>query len=142
MAYLRYTPFIEISVEKILVVDDDADILDLLGILLPKHGFIIKKVIKGEDVLKQASLFAPGLILLDINISGDGREVCKQLKSPGSLFKNVPVILFSAGCDLEKQMALCKADGFIQKPFDLLELVDKIGQYTGTVLAHSENSIS
>ena len=128
--------------KKILIVDDDADILDLVGILLPKHGFIIKTLIDSEDAVQQAAIFKPDLILLDINIGSDGKEICKQLKSPGSLLKNVPVILFSGAGDLEKQMAECKADGFIQKPFDLLQLVDMIRQHTGTVLAHSENVIS
>ena len=91
--------------KKILIVDDDADILDLVGILLPTYGFTIKKVINGEDVLKQAGIFNPDLILLDINISGDGKEICKELKSPRSLFKNVPVVLFSGAFNLEEQMA-------------------------------------
>ncbi len=115
---------------KILVVDDDEDILDLVGILLPRHGFTVEKVSKFGDTFMQAATFGPDLILLDINIKGcDGKEICKELKSPVSPFKNIPVILFSATTDLEKQTAASGADDFIQKPFDMLELVDKIKKY-------------
>jgi DNA-binding response OmpR family regulator len=139
VAYLHlhfYTP-----VKKILIVDDDTDILELIGILLPKHGFAVKKVTNGEDALKQAGIFAPDLILLDINIMGDGKEVCRQLKSGGSPYKNIPVILFSAAGDLEKKMAQSKADGFIQKPFDSLQLVNIIRQHTGVISPHHGNAI-
>ena len=129
--------------EKILIVDDDADILELVGMLLPRHGFAVKKVTNGEDALKQvSSILAPDLILLDINIMGDGKEVCRQLKSDGSPYKNIPVILFSAASDLEKHIAQCKAEGFIQKTFDLLELVNTIRQYTTAVSAHPGNVIN
>lgn len=116
---------------KILVVEDDADILELVGILLPKHGFTVEKVIKAGDILAQTRMFEPDVILLDINIGGsDGNEICKCLKSHNSLFKTIPVILFSAANDLEKQTVLCGANDFIKKPFELLALVDKIRQYT------------
>ncbi len=119
--------------QKILVVDDDDDTLDLVGILLPMHGLTVKKVSDGEDTLTQTRVFEPDLILLDINIKGrDGKEICKELKSHSSPFKNIPVILFSAGNNLEKQIAECAADDFIQKPFNLSYLVDKIRQHTKT----------
>jgi DNA-binding response OmpR family regulator len=128
-------------VKKILIVDDDTDILELLGILLPKHGFAVKKVTNGVDALRQAGLFAPDLILLDINVMGDGKEICRQLKSGASPYKNIPVILFSAAGDLEKQMAQSKADGFIQKPFDSLHLVNIIRQHTTAAPLHPGNAI-
>ncbi len=139
--YLLWNLFLSLM-QKILVVDDDDDTLDLVGILLPMHGFTVKKVSDSEDTLTQARIFEPDLILLDINIRGrDGKEICKELKSPGSPFKNIPVILFSAGNNLEKQIADCAADDFIQKPFDLAELVNKIRQYTGSILVAKGSAI-
>lgn len=128
--------------QKILVVDDDDDTLDLVGILLPIHGLTVQKVSDGENTLMQTRIFEPDLILLDINIKGcDGKEICKQLKSHDSPFKNIPVILFSAGTDLGKQIAECNADDFIQKPFDLAALVDKIKLHTGKMPADARDVI-
>ena len=122
--------------EKILIVEDDPDILDLVGIFLPKYGFTVANVMRGEDTLAQIRIFEPDIILLDINITGtDGRVICKQLKAHASPFKNIPVILFSAACDLEKETAACSANDFIQKPFDILALVDKIKQYTNIAIS-------
>ncbi len=127
---------------KILVVDDDDDTLDLVGILLPMHGLTVKKLSDGEDTLMQARIFEPDLILLDINIKGrDGKEICKELKSYDSPFKNIPVILFSAGSNLEEQITECNADDFIQKPFDLAELVNKIQSRIGNISADTRNVI-
>jgi DNA-binding response OmpR family regulator len=116
---------------KVLVVDDNIYILELLNYLLTRHGFTVQNLLNGKGTIEQLQTFKADLILLDISLSGcDGREICKQLKSHGSQFKDIPVILFSSMSDLEEKYLECKADDFIQKPFNTVDLVAKIRKYT------------
>lgn len=115
---------------KVLVVDDDLDILEVVNLLLSMNGFIVKTLSRTERLHEEASSFNPGLILLDINIKGyDGREICKQLKSPSSQFRHIPVILFSAMNNLEFSYPECEANDFVAKPFESIELVRKIKKH-------------
>ena len=115
---------------KIMVVDDDADIAEVADIILTSHGFEVVKICDGRKVFETLSRFQPDVILLDINIGEvDGREVCKKLKAPHSPHNHIPVILFSAMQGLRNIYAECKATDFISKPFDFLDLVDKMKKY-------------
>ena len=110
--------------KKILVVDDDKDILNVVQQILVSHGFDVKTHSTGLNVPDIVMHYHPNLILLDIRLPGKlGTEVCKELKQ---IHTNLPILLFSAHADQGEAFAICHADGFIQKPFDIKNLIDTI----------------
>jgi DNA-binding response OmpR family regulator len=112
--------------KRILVVDDNLDILHLVEIILKNNGFEVLSSPKGDDVLAKTEDFSPQVILLDVFLSGhDGREICRQLKE-NPRTKDIPVIMFSAHTKKEDIMGNCKADDFIAKPFEVNELLQKL----------------
>ena len=113
---------------KILVVDDDVDILSVMEILLSMKGFDVQVTSKGENAFPKAESFKPDLILLDVLISGyDGRTICKQLKSHKET-SHIPVIMFSAHPGAAATIADYGADDFISKPFDVSNLMSKVNK--------------
>ncbi|MBN9349113.1 MAG: response regulator [Chitinophagaceae bacterium] len=112
--------------KKVLIVDDDSDILCVVERILKKNGFDVISTLRGEEVVSKAKKFNPQAILLDVFLSGvDGIEVCKCLKAQPET-KEIPVILFSAHTNKEEVMKFCNADDFLQKPFEACQLVNKI----------------
>ena len=110
--------------KKILVVDDDEAILNVVKLILTSHGFDVQTHSTGLNVPDIVMHYHPNLILLDIRLPGKlGTEVCKELKQ---IHTNLPIILFSAHAEQGKAFAICDADGFIQKPFDIKNLIDTI----------------
>jgi DNA-binding response OmpR family regulator len=110
--------------KKILVVDDDIDILYIIRHLLRSKGFEVTTHSTGVGVPELVFDYKPDLILLDIQLPGKlGTEICKELKEAGT---HIPILLFSAHADEEKTIAICHADGFIAKPFDISHLIDTI----------------
>ncbi|MBA2248725.1 MAG: response regulator transcription factor [Chitinophagaceae bacterium] len=111
---------------KILVVDDDVDILAVMEILFTMKGFDVEVTAKWENTFDKIKSFNPDLILLDVLISGnDGRTICKQLKAEEET-KQIPVIMFSAHPSAAATIAEYGADDFIAKPFDVNDLLDKV----------------
>ncbi len=111
---------------RILVVDDDIDILSVMEILLTMKGFEVEVTAKGENTFPKIDTFGPDLIILDVLISGhDGRTICKQLKSNATT-KHIPVIMFSAHPGAAATIADYGADDFISKPFDVEDLIKKV----------------
>src|SRR5664279_617984 len=101
--------------KKILVVDDDEDILDIVKLILISHGFDVQTHSTGLNVPDIVMHYRPNLILLDIRLPGKlGTEVCRELKL---IHSDLPIILFSAHAEQGKVYSLCDADGFLQKPF-------------------------
>jgi DNA-binding response OmpR family regulator len=114
--------------KKILVVDDDMDILEPLSLILENKGYKVETVSKGKFVFAKIDSFKPDLLLLDILMSGsDGREICKKIKQDKKT-RELTVIMMSAHPSAQKDASAIRADDFIAKPFDtvdLLELLDK-----------------
>lgn len=119
---------------KILVVDDDLDILIVMEILLTMKGFSVEVTANWESTFEKVETFKPDLILLDVLISGnDGRTICKSLKLDEKT-KNIPVIMFSAHPSAAATIAEYGADDFISKPFDVNDLLAKVNfQLAGRV---------
>lgn len=112
--------------QKVLVVDDDLDILAVMQLLLKMKGFEVEVTTKGEETFSKVESFKPNLILLDVLLSGyDGRIICKQLKSQEGT-KNIPVIMFSAHPSAVESIKEYGANDFIAKPFDVNELISKV----------------
>lgn len=111
---------------KILIIDDDDDILEALKILLTKSGYEVMVCKDGSLTSEKAIQFSPDLIILDVLLSGvDGLNICKILKSDKNLQK-IPLIMFSAHPTAEAQARTCGADGFIAKPFTAQKLLEEI----------------
>ncbi|MDR3644436.1 MAG: response regulator transcription factor [Clostridia bacterium] len=110
---------------KILVVDDDANIRELLRLYLEKEGFRVALAGDGRDALKQYDETDPDLILLDIMLPGiDGWQVCREIRKKS----DKPVIMITAkGETFDKVLGLeLGADDYIVKPFDTKEVVARI----------------
>ncbi len=119
--------FLKLAMHRILVVDDNNDILEVVKIILENYGFEVLVTLRGEDTFSNTEAFNPELILMDVFLSSgiDGREICKSLKSNPKT-KEIPVIMFSAQTKMEDVFQICGADDFIEKPFAVKELVGKI----------------
>lgn len=114
---------------KILVVDDDLDILVVMEILLNMKGYEVEVTPKWEHAIDKIRIFKPDLILLDVLISGnDGRTICKKLKAEEDT-KHIPIIMFSAHPSAEATISEYGANDFIAKPFDVNELMEKIKKH-------------
>lgn len=114
---------------KILIVDDDLDILAVMQLLFKTKGYDVTTISKGEEVFDRIKIFYPDLILLDVLISGkDGRDICKKLKQ-GSSTKEIPVVMFSANPSAAETIHEYGADDFIHKPFEVTDLLNTINKY-------------
>jgi len=111
---------------KILIIDDDPDVVTVLQILLKKNGYGVAAATREEEVNHQMDSFGPDLIILDVLLSGvDGREICRRIKNDNS-WKHIPVIMFSAHPGAQKNMKDFGADDFLPKPFDSNKLLERV----------------
>lgn len=111
---------------KILVVDDNADILLALQELLKFYGYQVVTTDRGEETLSLVNKENPDLILLDLMLSGiDGNEICASIKNHDE-FKNIPVVMISAHPNAAQTVNIAGANDFLPKPFDIATLLDKI----------------
>lgn len=111
--------------QKILIVDDDENIAELISLYLTKECFDTKMVHDGEKALIAYDTYQPNLILLDLMLPGiDGYQVCRELRTRS----NVPIIMLSAkGEVFDKVLGLeLGADDYIIKPFDAKEMVARV----------------
>ncbi|MCX4326996.1 MAG: response regulator transcription factor [Lachnospiraceae bacterium] len=111
--------------QKILIVDDDENIAELISLYLTKECFDTRIANDGEAALAAVKSYMPGLVLLDIMLPGiDGYEVLREIRKSSSL----PVILLSAkGETFDKVLGLeLGADDYIMKPFDSKEMVARV----------------
>ena len=114
-----------VNKQKILIVDDDANIAELISLYLTKECFDTMIVEDGESALRAVDTFAPNLILLDLMLPGiDGYQVCREVRSSSS----VPIIMLSAKGEIfDKVLGLeLGADDYMMKPFDSKELVARV----------------
>lgn len=114
-----------VAKQKIMIVDDDNNIAELISLYLTKECFDCKIVNDGEAALEMFSEFHPNLILLDLMLPGiDGYQVCREIRHKS----NVPIIMLSAKGEIfDKVLGLeLGADDYIIKPFDSKELVARV----------------
>ena len=114
-----------VNKQKILIVDDDQNIAELISLYLTKECFETMIASDGETALILADSFAPNLILLDLMLPGiDGYQVCREIRAKS----NVPIIMLSAKGEIfDKVLGLeLGADDYIMKPFDSKELVARV----------------
>ena len=116
---------------RILIIDDEEDLLIPLSSLLNHLGFEVAALSRGTEALKTVDSFKPDLILLDIKLEDvDGRDICYELKAKHT--KESPkVLLYSAYLSKEDAFTQYGADDFLEKPFQLKDLVEKINHHLG-----------
>jgi DNA-binding response OmpR family regulator len=110
---------------KVFVVDDDANICELIGLYLEKEGYDVLTANRGDRALEEFSSYAPNLVVLDIMLPGmDGWQLCREIRKKS----NIPIIMLTAkGETFDKVLGLeLGADDYMVKPFDTKELVARI----------------
>ena len=111
--------------QKILIVDDDENIAELISLYLAKECFDTKIVYNGEEALTAFESWQPNLVLLDLMLPGiDGYQVCREIRSKST----IPIIMLSAKSEVfDKVLGLeLGADDYIMKPFDSKEMVARV----------------
>lgn len=114
-----------VNKQKILIVDDDENIAELISLYLTKECFDTQIVYDGEAALTAFQTYQPGLILLDVMLPGiDGYQVCREIRARSQ----TPIIMLSAkGEVFDKVLGLeLGADDYIMKPFDSKEMVARV----------------
>jgi two-component system alkaline phosphatase synthesis response regulator PhoP len=119
------------SQKKILIVDDEIDLVETIRFPLESEGFTVLVAYNGEDGLNQARKELPDLIILDIMLPKlDGYKVCRLLKFD-ERYKNIPILMLTARAqEKDRLMGVeARADEYISKPFELDKLLEKIKSY-------------
>lgn len=118
--------------KKILIVDDEPDIVKVVGFRLKKEGYLVEIAVDGQQGLEMALAVHPDLILLDVTLPKmNGYEVCKRLKSDEKL-KEIPVVFMTASLatgGFAENFPSTGAQGYVFKPFDYQHLLNEIQKF-------------
>ena len=120
--------------KKILIVDDEQDIVESLKFVLEASNYTCYCAYNGEDGLKLAKEIMPDLIILDVMMPKiNGYKISRLLKYD-SKYKNIPILMVTARSQEEDKLigAETGVDEYITKPFDLDEVVKKVDEYLGS----------
>lgn len=113
--------------KTVLVADDDASVVEILRDMLEFSNYQVRTA-AGDDVIPQVNEEKPDVVLMDISMpDADGRDVCRTLKKSRDT-REVPVILISAGYNVDRSSRAAGADDFIAKPFDMYDLLRKVAK--------------
>src|SRR5215212_11618890 len=114
---------------RILVVDDNRDILDLIQRVLLTYGYEVVIARDGLEAIQQESIIQPDLVVLDVNLPTlDGWEVCRRVKAR----RSVPIMLLTVraeNADIQRSID-AGADDHLPKPFDIAEFLERITRLT------------
>ena len=109
--------------KKVLIFDDDTDILEVCSIVLVSNGFEVVTQSNCEDLLQKVLACEPDVVLMDNKIPPlGGIASTREIKS-ASMWRGLPIVYFSANQDIARLAAEAGADFYIEKPFDLDDLV-------------------
>ncbi|MBL4676667.1 MAG: response regulator [Mucilaginibacter sp.] len=116
--------------KRILIIDDDEEILDILNVIFREEGFDVIVSNTGEAA-DHINVIHPDIILLDVRINGSpkrGDEICAEIKAkyPSQQY---PVVLVSAETNLDVLANDCGADFYIRKPFDIYDLLFQVSRH-------------
>ena len=115
--------------KKVMIVDDEQDILFTVGRMLEMSGYSVIKAVDGKDCIKKLNEFNPDLVLLDIMMPGmSGWDVAAKIKENPS-WSNIPIIFLTAkGDTMSIGMGSMAAQDYIVKPFNIKDLRSRIEQ--------------
>ena len=127
---------------KILIVDDDPDIIEILTYNLSNEGYNVKSAVNGVEALKKAKKFIPDIILLDVMMPEmDGIETCSSLREIESLSKSMIIFLSARGEDFTQIAAFdAGADDYINKPVKPKILLKKISSISRRIFSETNNT--
>jgi len=114
--------------KKILIVDDEPDILKLTSLRLRKLGYDVLTAVNGQEGLESIRVEKPDLVLLDLILPiMSGADVCRKTKNDEKL-EHIPIILFTASCDTitAEKAKILGAEDYMVKPFNPKELMNKV----------------
>ena len=115
--------------KRILILDDNQDILEIVHETLEYEQFDVKSTGDGNEVMPIIASFSPDLVILDYRVAGiNGGEICKQIKAHPD-YGHIPVIIFSAYVNHQADLFAYGCDAIINKPFDLTELIEKVNSF-------------
>lgn len=116
--------------KRVLIIDDDEDILEILNIIFQENGYEIVLSNTGEAA-EHIRVIQPDIVLLDVRIVGSaksGADICKEIKSQLET-RHLPVMLVSGESDLAIIAQDCGADSYVTKPFDIFDLLSQVKDY-------------
>ncbi|WP_432712507.1 response regulator [Pedobacter sp.] len=112
--------------KRILLIDDDIDLLEILSVALAYVGFDVKTSNHTDDIHSLVTTHQPDLVIIDYIMEGaNGGEMCSALKNSEAT-RNLPVIILSAYDKVIKSLGNYGCDAFISKPFDLQDLIHRM----------------
>ncbi|SEO70571.1 response regulator transcription factor [Aquisalimonas asiatica] len=119
--------------KRILIVDDEPNIVLSLEFLMKKNGYDVETATDGEQALTAVDRHRPDLVLLDVMMPRkDGYQVCQILRENADYADMRIVMLTAKGRDVEREKGLSLgADDYITKPFSTQDVVDKVGELLG-----------
>jgi DNA-binding response OmpR family regulator len=121
--------------KRIIIVEDDQAISDILRIILEKNNYVVEEFLVGAPLMGEL-LKWPDLFLIDKQLDDiDGLEICRHLKSKPQT-KNIPVIIVSASPNLDQQVAAAGADAYLEKPFSIKLLLNTIEECIHNSVVH------
>ncbi|RYE36310.1 MAG: response regulator [Sphingobacteriaceae bacterium] len=113
-------------IKKVLVLDDDPGILEVMQEALSYEGFEVKILEETDDIIALIHSYQPDVFITDFLLKGiNGGELCKKIKTTTAT-SHTPVVIFSAYNKVLQSLGYYDCDAFIPKPFDLKELIDVV----------------
>lgn len=111
--------------KRILVIDDNPDIVDVVREVLSYEKFEVKIATSSDDILELVAHFNPDMVIMDYKLQiSNGEIICREMKAYPQL-NEIPVIIYSAYLDANNLLS-CGCDAIISKPFGIAELTDKV----------------
>lgn len=109
--------------KRILILDDDPDLLEVLKEVLETNGYETRTKLSSPNLFQEIEEFKPDLILLDfLLVNENGGEICVELKRNINT-KHLPIVLLSGYCSIQEMHVIYGCDGYLAKPFDLEKLL-------------------
>jgi DNA-binding response OmpR family regulator len=111
---------------RLLIVDDSDALLEIMKNILERNNYTVNTLNSAKDIYKKIDEFQPDLVILDVFLAGkDGREICREIKANVET-KHTCILVFSASQVNLEEYRSYGADDFIEKPFDISYLIEKI----------------
>ena len=127
------------NMSRLLIIDDAAELLDALRYIFEHNGYVVHTVNNPVDIYHEVFQFQPDVLVLDILLGGeDGREICKKLKKDQKN-KDLKILMFSANPNYLKDYKDYGADDYIEKPFDITTLLEKVQSLLTSESSHEKS---